>query len=65
MDKINSYLTIKQAAKFLGVTSNTLRNWEKNKKITTYRNPLSRYRLYKIKDLEELLNIIGQYSKKE
>ena len=31
MKKINEYMNIKKAAEFLGVTANTLRNWEKEK----------------------------------
>ncbi|MBP6869609.1 MerR family DNA-binding transcriptional regulator [Candidatus Babeliales bacterium] len=58
MKKIADYLTIKQAAEFVGVTANTLRNWEKDKKITVYRNPQNKYRLYKKEDLEKLLNNI-------
>ena len=49
MTKIIDYLTIQQAAQFLGVAPNTLRNWERGNKITPYRNPLNRYRLYKKK----------------
>lgn len=58
MFKIDDFLMITKAAKFLGVTPTTLRNWEKEKKITTYRNPINSYRLYKKEDLEELLNKI-------
>lgn len=58
MNKITDYITIQDAAIFLGVTPNTLRNWEKDKKIIAYRNPLNRYRLYKKEDLETLLNNI-------
>lgn len=58
MQKISDYLKIKDAAKFLGVTPNTLRNWEKEKKIQVYRNPQNDYRLYKKEDLEKLLNKI-------
>lgn len=58
MKKITEYFTIKQAAKFVGVTANTLRNWERDKKITVYRNPQNKYRLYKKEDLEQLLNNI-------
>ena len=58
MIKITDYLKIKDAAKFLGVTANTLRNWEKEKKITVYRNPQNSYRLYKQEDLEQLLKNI-------
>ena len=60
MYKINDYMNIKSAAKFLGVTENTLRNWEKNKKIFVYRNPLNKFRLYKKEDLEQLLSNIKQ-----
>lgn len=51
-------MTIAEAAHFLGVTPNTLSNWERTKKITTRRHPISRYRLYKREDLESLLNNI-------
>jgi DNA (cytosine-5)-methyltransferase 1 len=55
MTKITDFLTIKNAAEFLGVTPNTLRNWERSKKISTSRHPLNRYRLYRKEDLELLL----------
>jgi len=58
MKKIADYLTIKEAAQFVGVTANTLRNWERDKKITVYRNPQNSYRLYKKEDLEKLLTNI-------
>lgn len=58
MKKINEYMRIKDAAQFLGVTENTLRNWEKEKKISVYRNPLNRYRLYRQEELEQLLGTI-------
>jgi hypothetical protein len=56
--KISDYMNIKEAAKFLGVSCNTLRNWEAHNKIIVHRNPLNNYRLYKIEDLEKLLNDI-------
>ena len=55
MKKIDEYLLIREAAEFLGVTPNTLRNWEKEKKIKVYRNPQNSYRLYRKEDLEQLL----------
>lgn len=55
MNRIIDYLTIKAAAELLGVTPNTLRNWEKSNKISTSRHPLNRYRLYKKEELEQLL----------
>lgn len=58
MQKIIDYLKVKDAAKFLGVTPNTLRNWEKENKISVYRNPQNSYRLYKKEDLKQLLSSI-------
>jgi MerR family copper efflux transcriptional regulator len=58
VNRIADYLTIYQAAKFVGVTPNTLRNWEKCQKLRVYRNPQNQYRLYKQEDLEALLNTI-------
>lgn len=51
---------IQEAAEYLGVSKNTLINWEKQNRIATYRNPVNNYRLYKKEDLEELLNDIKQ-----
>jgi DNA-binding transcriptional MerR regulator len=56
--KISDYLTIGQAAKRLGVCPNTIRNWEKAKKIKTRRHPLNKYRLYKLSELEAILKRI-------
>lgn len=60
MYKLNNYLMIQEAAEYLGVSKNTLINWEKQNRIATYRNPVNNYRLYKKEDLEELLNDIKQ-----
>ncbi|MDP9309688.1 MAG: helix-turn-helix domain-containing protein [Chloroflexota bacterium] len=61
---IRDYLTIKEAAAFLGVSPNTLRNWERNGKIATYRHPINHYRLYKKDELSELLTAIEQSAAK-
>jgi DNA (cytosine-5)-methyltransferase 1 len=50
----SEYLTVKEAAKFLGVSPNTLRSWGAAKKIDEFRHPVNNYRLYKRSDLEEL-----------
>ena len=59
MKKINDFLSIGDAAKFLGVTTNTLKNWEIAKKLVPYRNPTNGYRLYVKEDLEKLLEEIS------
>jgi DNA-binding transcriptional MerR regulator len=56
MDK--KYLTIKEAAKFLGVTPLTLRNWDKSGKFSTRRHPISNYRIYRLQEIEALLKEI-------
>ena len=53
--KISEYMTIKQAAKYLGVSGSTLRSWEKLEKIKPIRNPMNNYRLYKKEDLDKIL----------
>ena len=52
------FLTIKEAAKYLGVTPLTLRNWDKSGKLPTTRHPMSNYRIYKSEDLEKLVKDI-------
>lgn len=55
MGKTNKkYLTIKEAAEFLGISPLTLRNWDKNGKFLAGRHPVNNYRLYKIEHLEAL-----------
>lgn len=46
MKKFNEYLTISQAAALLGVSGNTLRNWEETGKLSVRRHPINGYRLY-------------------
>ena len=60
MSKLADYLTIKDAAAYLGVAPNTLRNWGARGKITVHRNPMNGYRLFKIKDLDRLVNQVAK-----
>ena len=55
MEKLDEYLTIKEAAKFLGVAVNTLRNWGRDGKVAMHRHPVNDFRLFKISDLQQLL----------
>ncbi len=48
--------SISKAAKYLGVFSLTLRNWEKKGLIKVYRTP-GRHRRYKMSDLDKILGI--------
>ena len=55
MPKLGEYLQIKDAAAYLGVCQNTLRNWEMNGKIPVHRHPVNNYRLFRLKDLDALI----------
>ena len=55
MEKLDEYLRIKEAAEYLGVSPNTLRNWGKDGRISEHRHPVNNYRVYKITELERLL----------
>lgn len=45
------YITIKEAATLLDVTSATLRNWDRNGKLKAVRHPVNRYRMYRLNDV--------------
>lgn len=60
MFNFKDYLTIKDAAEFIGVAPNTLRNWEREKRIITYSAPFNKRRLYKKDDLENYLSNIKE-----
>lgn len=60
MTNLSEYLTIADAAEYLGVAPNTLRNWGRDGKIPMHRNPMNGYRLFKQSDLDEILKQIGK-----
>ncbi len=55
MDKLKDFLRISEAANYLGVSPNTLRNWENAGKIAAHRHPVNGYRLFKQAELDALL----------
>ncbi len=57
---IQDYLTIHEAAELLGVSTSTLRAWDRAGKLTAIRNPMNRYRLYRREDLEAFLVQLAQ-----
>src|SRR3954466_4521556 len=48
-------LTVGEAAEFLGVSTATLRNWDRSGKLTPRRHPQNGYRIYLHQDLEAVL----------
>ncbi|MGQ9576270.1 MAG: helix-turn-helix domain-containing protein [Thermoguttaceae bacterium] len=55
MEKLDEYVKIAEAARFLGVCQNTLRAWAKAGKIPVRINPANNYRLFRREDLEQFL----------
>lgn len=51
-------VTIKDAAKVLGVAEITLRRWDAAGKFTAHRHPVNGYRLYQVSELERLKRAI-------
>ncbi len=60
MTKLSDYLRISEAAEYLGVAPNTLRNWERTGKIMAHRHPVNAYRLFKREELDALLDQVVQ-----
>jgi DNA-binding transcriptional MerR regulator len=52
------YLTIKDAAKILGVNPETLRRWDNIGKLKTKRHPINNYRIYDPPEVEALRKAI-------
>ncbi|HEY4497993.1 MAG TPA: MerR family DNA-binding transcriptional regulator [Candidatus Paceibacterota bacterium] len=55
VNETKKYITIKQAARLIGVTELTLRNWDKAGKFVAARHPMNNYRVYTINQVENLL----------
>jgi len=55
MEKLKDYMTIRDAADFLGVSPDTLRRWDRSGKVKAIRHPVNRYRLYHKEELREVL----------
>lgn len=55
MSKKKEFLKIKEAARYLVVTEQTLRNWDKAGKLVPQRHPMNNYRVYETKELAKIL----------
>lgn len=56
---VNKSLTVGEVAELLGVTTTTLRNWDKSGKLVPNRDPDNKYRVYSIKDVKNVLEENG------
>jgi excisionase family DNA binding protein len=52
------HLTIAQAASLLGVSVSTLRNWDRQGRLTPRRHPINGYRMYNRAEIERLKELI-------
>jgi DNA-binding transcriptional MerR regulator len=52
------YINIKDAAYILGVSSLTLRNWDKSGKFPAQRHPMNNYRVYKVENILKIIDDI-------
>ena len=59
MHKLSKFLRISEAAEYLGVPTNTLRNWVNSGKVIAIRHPVNGYRLFLRKDLQTLLKRVA------
>ncbi len=55
VENLRDFLRISEAAEYLGVSKNTLRNWTNAGKIAVHRHPVNDYRLFKKEELDALL----------
>jgi type I restriction enzyme M protein len=54
-------VSLAEAARLLGVSKATLRNWDKAGKLTASRHPINGYRLYDLEELKKLQAQIGLF----
>ncbi|MFO0914158.1 MAG: helix-turn-helix domain-containing protein [Pirellulales bacterium] len=64
MTKLSDYLKISDAADYLGVSPNTLRNWVNAGKVAAVRHPVNQYRLFRLRDLQSLLDGLSPQGKR-
>jgi len=57
---LRDFLTVGRAAKILGVSPSTLRNWDRTGKLKAVKQPINRYRLYREADLKRFLRKLNQ-----
>ena len=51
-------ISIKEASLILGVSKLTLRNWDRDGKLSALRHPINNYRVYQLEDIEKIINQI-------
>ena len=60
MRTMQDFLLVKEVARLLKVSPNTVRAWADSGKLPEHRHPVNNYRLFKLKDVEKLLRMIEE-----
>tara|TARA_Y100001933_G_C18536207_1_gene371194 strand:- start:31 stop:300 length:270 start_codon:yes stop_codon:yes gene_type:complete len=60
MKTMQEFLLVKEVARLLKVSPNTVRAWADSGKLPEHRHPVNNYRLFKLKDVERLQSLIEQ-----
>ena len=58
MAKLSEYLTVSEAAEYVGVSADSLRRWDRAGKLSARRHPVSGYRLYLQVELDAFLKTL-------
>jgi len=53
---MNEFLTLTEAAEWIGKSKETLRRWDREGKLTAVREPISNYRVYRREDIQSLFS---------
>ena len=64
MAKLNEYLTVAEAAAYLGCCADTLRRYDRSNKLRARRHPITNFRLYLPSELDEFLRKVGDGDRK-
>jgi len=59
MTKLSDYMTVGEAAEYLGASPHSLRRWDAAGKLKARRHPASNFRLYLKTDLDRFLAQVG------
>ena len=55
---MEGFLTVSEAAKLIGVNTETLRRWDKSGKFSSSRNPINNYRVYRVDHVHQFIKEI-------
>ena len=62
--KLNEYLTVAEAAAYIGCSADTLRRWDRSNKLPARRHVVTGYRLYLPSELDDFLRRVGEAGEK-